>query len=104
MNSRDLAPVSSSECPSAVLAQLALSHKAAQTTQGDTVIPRMATNAQLAGEALLSAFRDRYRQFSNLIRQSLHEFSDCVQLGRLGDDLDEYQKLVNEVGARIPVS
>lgn len=54
------------------------------------------SNSQTS-EDLLTAFRLHYHQFDRAIHDALKGQTDSVVLARLGDDLDEYLTLVNEV-------
>lgn len=47
-------------------------------------------------ESLLAAFRNFYYQFVNAVPTALIN-ADAVQLGRLGDDMQEYLGALNEV-------
>lgn len=49
-------------------------------------------------EELLNAFRSHYRRYENAVHEVVNNPTDAVVLWRLGDDLDQYIGLVNEVG------
>ena len=51
----------------------------------------------LSSEALLTAFRLHYHRFDRTIHEILAAPTDSVVLARLGDDVDEYSVIVNEV-------
>ena len=51
----------------------------------------------LSSEALLAAFRLHYHRFDQAIHEALGAPTDSVVLARLGDDIDEYLAIVNEV-------
>lgn len=51
-----------------------------------------------ASEELLNAFRAHYRRYENAVHEAVANSADAVVLWRLGDDLNEYIGLVNEVG------
>lgn len=46
---------------------------------------------------LLEAFRSRYNRFARAIHDAVGNQTDSVVLARLGDDLDEFLGLINEV-------
>lgn len=50
-----------------------------------------------AANDLLSAFRIHYHQFQLAVTEALNEDTDTTVVERLGDDLDEFTALVNEV-------
>jgi len=54
------------------------------------------TGGQSAGP-LLTAFRLQYHRFDRSIREILATPTNSVVLARLGDDVDEYSVIVNEV-------
>jgi hypothetical protein len=51
----------------------------------------------LSSGALLTAFRLQYHRFDRSIHEILAAPTDSVVLARLGDDVDEYSVIVNEV-------
>lgn len=55
----------------------------------------MASTSSIAD--LLTAFRSYYYQFTNAVRDAVISNSDAVVLARLGDDVDQYMQLVNQV-------
>lgn len=46
---------------------------------------------------LLNAFRAHYHRFTQVVHEAITSHADSTVLARLGDDLDEYLVLVNEV-------
>lgn len=50
-----------------------------------------------AQQELLDAFREHYRRYEASVRDAVANFADTVVLWRLGDDLEQYIVLVNEV-------
>lgn len=52
-------------------------------------------------DELLGEFRRRYHQFSEAILENSQNGSDSIVLERLGDRLDEYLILVNQVSKSI---
>ena len=46
---------------------------------------------------LLEAFRTHYRRFETGVHEAVSNSTDAVVLWRLGDDLDQYTRLVTEV-------
>ena len=54
------------------------------------------TEAQ-SSEALITAFRLHYHHFDRAVHDALAVPTDSVVLARLGDDVDEYSAIVNEV-------
>jgi hypothetical protein len=51
-----------------------------------------------AQQELLEAFRVHYRRYEAAVRETVTNSADAVVLWRLGDDLEQYIALVNEVG------
>lgn len=56
--------------------------------------------AGAALEELLNAFRSHYRRYEHAVHAAVANPTDAVVLWRLGDDLDQYFGLVNEVSAK----
>jgi hypothetical protein len=54
-------------------------------------------NGSMQSDNLLNAFRAQYQHFSIAIPSAIQSNADSVVLARLGDDLDEYYNLVQEV-------
>jgi hypothetical protein len=54
-------------------------------------------NSGMQIDDLLNAFRAQYQHFSVTIPGAIQSNVDPVTLARLGDDLDEYFNLVQEV-------
>jgi hypothetical protein len=54
-------------------------------------------NNGIQNDDLLNAFRAQYQQFSAAIPAAISSNADPVSLARLGDDLDEYCNLAQEV-------
>lgn len=50
---------------------------------------------------LLDAFQTNYHHFEQLVREAVTHATDSTILARLGDELDEYLNLVNEVSSEI---
>ena len=48
---------------------------------------------------LLDAFRSHYQRFVEAIQDAVQNGTDSVVLERLGDDLEEFNTVVNEVGS-----
>lgn len=48
-------------------------------------------------ENLLDAFRIHYRRYERLVLQATQAATDTTVLARLGDEVDEYIRIVNEV-------
>jgi hypothetical protein len=46
---------------------------------------------------LLAAFREHYHRFTQAVNDTISNATDSIVLARLGDALDEYSGLVNEV-------
>ncbi|KAH8108647.1 hypothetical protein DFH11DRAFT_1516599 [Phellopilus nigrolimitatus] len=51
---------------------------------------------QLNPQDLLSAFRSHYRRFEHAIQEAISSNADSTVVSRIGDELDEYVRLVNE--------
>lgn len=49
---------------------------------------------------LLDAFRVHYTRFEHAVHEVLQNYTDSTVLARLGDDLDEFGALANEVSLR----
>lgn len=56
------------------------------------------TSEPLPGD-LLDAFRTHYLRFERLVTEATTHATDSTVLARLGDELDEYTNLVNEVSS-----
>ena len=54
-------------------------------------------NHSMQSDNLLNAFRAQYHHFSTAISNAIQSNVDSMVLARLGDDLDEYDNLVQEV-------
>lgn len=54
-------------------------------------------NTENNSAALLDAFRTHYHRFNTAIHSACGGQTDSVVLARLGDDIDQYLNLVNEV-------
>jgi 3-dehydroquinate dehydratase len=54
-------------------------------------------NSGMQSDDLLNAFRAQYQHFSMAIPDAIQSNADPVVLARLGDDLDEYYNLAQEV-------
>jgi hypothetical protein len=54
-------------------------------------------NGGMQNNDLLNAFRAQYQHFSMAIPSAIQSNADPVTLARLGDDLDEYYSLAQEV-------
>lgn len=52
-------------------------------------------------EALLDAFRSHYHRFETSVTNIIQSPTDAVVIARLGDDLDEFARLVQEVRIRL---
>ena len=62
--------------------------------------PALSSTTNISSEsatALLEAFREHYHRFSHTIGQACQNPTDSVVLSRIGDDLDEFLALANEV-------
>lgn len=46
---------------------------------------------------LLDAFRFHYRRYEHLVQEATRSATDSTVIARLGDEVDEYINLVNEV-------
>jgi hypothetical protein len=57
-----------------------------------------------AADELLNAFRAHYRRYENAVHEAVVNSTDAVVLWRLGDDLDQYLGLVNEVSTALGIS
>ena len=49
---------------------------------------------------LLDAFRTNYYRYEQLVMETVTHAADSTILARLGDELDEYLNLVNEVSLK----
>ena len=54
-------------------------------------------NSGMQNDDLLNAFRAQYQHFSMAIPRAIQSDVDPVSLARLGDNLDEYRNLAQEV-------
>lgn len=52
-------------------------------------------------QELLDAFRMHYYHFENLVTEATHSATDSTVLTRLGNELEEYINLVNEVNFEV---
>lgn len=68
-----------------------------QYQQYSTADPPLSLGSNLD---LLTEFRTRYCRFQHSIAEAVRTNADSTILARLGDDLDEYQKLVIEASYR----
>lgn len=55
------------------------------------------SETEVPSEDLLSAFRNNYCRYEYLVHEATEAATDSTVLSRLGDEIDEYIKLVNEV-------
>lgn len=54
-------------------------------------------NDTVLGSDLLDAFRNRYTRLAGSVQEAITGHADSVVLSRLGDDLDTFRSLVQEV-------
>lgn len=52
-----------------------------------------------AQNVLLNAFRSHYQRFQTAVTDLVGSNADAIVISRLGDDIDEFAEIVNEVSS-----